>query len=154
MRVLSEEKRQQVLALGRLRWPLRRIEEATGVRRETASKYLKAAGIVVRRPRGRVLDPQPVGEPPPKAASQALTDLPPKAASQTPADPWPPRPTDNPRLSAYEEHRELVEARLKLGRSATMIWQEPSSSTGTAAPTRACSASSSCAASPAAKRIP
>src|SRR5438445_6014017 len=48
--VLSDEKRQQVLALGRLKWPLRRIEEATGVRRETASAYLKAAGIAVRPP--------------------------------------------------------------------------------------------------------
>jgi hypothetical protein len=38
--VLSEEKRQQVLGLGRLGWPLRRIEEATGIRRETASRYL------------------------------------------------------------------------------------------------------------------
>ena len=34
--VLSEEKRQQVIALGRLGWPLRRIEQETGVRRETA----------------------------------------------------------------------------------------------------------------------
>jgi len=47
---LSEEKRQQVLALGRLGWPLRRIEQETGVRRETASAYLKAAGIGVRPP--------------------------------------------------------------------------------------------------------
>src|SRR2546430_16945471 len=30
------------------RSPLRRIEEATGVRRETASGYLKAAGIAIR----------------------------------------------------------------------------------------------------------
>ena len=45
---LSEEKKQQVIALGKLGWPLRRIEQATGVRRETASAYLKAAGIVVR----------------------------------------------------------------------------------------------------------
>ena len=43
--VLSDTKRQQVLALGRLGWPLRRIEETTGARRETASAYLKAAGI-------------------------------------------------------------------------------------------------------------
>ena len=43
--VLTEEKRQQVLALGRLGWSLRRIEGATGVRRETASSYLKAAGL-------------------------------------------------------------------------------------------------------------
>ena len=35
--VLSEAKRQQVIALGRLGWPLRRIEQETGVRRETAS---------------------------------------------------------------------------------------------------------------------
>jgi hypothetical protein len=48
--VLNDEKRQQVVALGRLGWPLRRIEEETGVRRETASAYLKAAGIEVRRP--------------------------------------------------------------------------------------------------------
>src|SRR5262250_1569258 len=46
--VLSEEKRQQVLSLGRLGWPLRRIEQETGVRRETASAYLKADGIAVR----------------------------------------------------------------------------------------------------------
>jgi hypothetical protein len=35
--VLNEDKKQQVLALGRLGWSLRRIEQATGVRRETAS---------------------------------------------------------------------------------------------------------------------
>ena len=46
--VLSEEKRQQVIALGRLGWSLRRIEQETGVRRETGSAYLKAAGIAVR----------------------------------------------------------------------------------------------------------
>ena len=30
--VLSDEKKQQILALGRLGWSLRKIEEATGVR--------------------------------------------------------------------------------------------------------------------------
>src|ERR1700732_2237169 len=48
--VLSEAKKQQVIALGRLGWPLRRIEQQTGVRRETAGAYLKAAGIGVRPP--------------------------------------------------------------------------------------------------------
>jgi hypothetical protein len=48
--VLSEEKRQQVIALGRLGWSLRRIEAEAGVRRETASAYLKEAGIKVRSP--------------------------------------------------------------------------------------------------------
>src|SRR5216684_3558141 len=48
--VLSEAKKQQVIALGRLGWPLRRIEQEIGVRRETAGAYLKAAGIGVRPP--------------------------------------------------------------------------------------------------------
>jgi hypothetical protein len=38
--VLKEEKKQQVLALGRLGWSLRRIQQATGIRRETAGAYL------------------------------------------------------------------------------------------------------------------
>ena len=46
--VLNEAKK--VIALGRLGWPLRRIEQETGVRRETAGAYLKAAGIAVRLP--------------------------------------------------------------------------------------------------------
>ena len=50
--VLSEEKKQQVIALGRLGWSLRRIEQATEVRREKASGYLKAAGIALRLPGG------------------------------------------------------------------------------------------------------
>ena len=37
--VLSEAKRQQVIALGRLGWSLRRIEQETGVRRETAGGW-------------------------------------------------------------------------------------------------------------------
>src|SRR6202049_5238273 len=48
--VLSEAKKQQVIALGRLGWPLRRIEQEAGVRREPAGVYLKAAGIGVRPP--------------------------------------------------------------------------------------------------------
>ena len=50
--VLNEEKKQQVLALGRLGWSLRRIQQATRIRRETAGAYLKAAGIAVRPPSG------------------------------------------------------------------------------------------------------
>ncbi len=42
--------RTRLIALGRLVWPLRRIEQETGVRRETAGAYLKAAGIGVRPP--------------------------------------------------------------------------------------------------------
>ena len=74
--VLAEEKRQQVLALGRLGWSLRRIEAATGVRRETASTYLKAAGVAVRS-RGR-----PPTRPAKSAiSSEASTDPSPAAAA-------------------------------------------------------------------------
>ena len=48
--VLSEQKKKQVIALGQLGWTLRRIQEETGVRRETAAAHLKAAGITVRSP--------------------------------------------------------------------------------------------------------
>jgi hypothetical protein len=49
--VLSEDKRQQVIALGRLGWSLRRIEAAVHIRRETIGGYLRTAGIPVRPPR-------------------------------------------------------------------------------------------------------
>jgi transposase len=57
--VLNEEKKQQILALGRLGWSLRRIQQATRVRRETISGYLKAAGITVWRPGGWSRQGQP-----------------------------------------------------------------------------------------------
>ncbi len=66
--VLNEEKKQQVLALGRLGWPLRQIQKATRIRRETASQYLKAAGIAVRPPRGW-------GRRAAKPANQVITDF-------------------------------------------------------------------------------
>jgi hypothetical protein len=56
--VLSEDKQKQVVALGQLGWPLRRIEKETGIRRETAAGYLKAAGIAVRPPTVRATYPE------------------------------------------------------------------------------------------------
>ena len=50
--VLDYEKQQQILALGRLGWTVSRIADATDVRRETATRYLRAAGLSVRA-RGR-----------------------------------------------------------------------------------------------------
>jgi hypothetical protein len=64
--VLTEEKKNQVIALGRLGWSLRRIERETGVRRETAAGYLEAPGIAVRYPGswGRQPDSKPAnGDP-------------------------------------------------------------------------------------------
>jgi transposase len=78
--VLSDDKKQQVLALGRLGWSLRRIEQATGVRRETASLYLKTAGIAVRpaggwgrRPKPAM--PQPSDPQGSKPANEVTTDF-------------------------------------------------------------------------------
>jgi len=123
--VLSDDKKQQVLALGRLGWPLRRIQAATGVRRETAGAYLRAAGIPVRAERTRRL---------PKPASQVSTDFgvgsgeAAKPASQVSTDPeaagsWP-RPERAPSASACEPYRETVELALSRGRNAMAIWQD------------------------------
>ena len=108
--VLSEEKKQQVIALGKLGRPLRRIEQATGVRRETAGAYLKAAGIGVRAPGdwGR--------RAPAKPANEVTTDFGPSISL----------PTGNQDrvTSACEPYRELLEQGLGRGRNAMAIWQD------------------------------
>src|SRR6516162_4217960 len=48
--VLKDEKKQQIIALGRLGWSLRKIQEATRVRRETISAYLRGAGVEIWPP--------------------------------------------------------------------------------------------------------
>jgi hypothetical protein len=120
--VLSEEKKQQVIALGKLGWPLRRIEQATGVRRETAGAYLKAAGIGVRAPGawGR--------RAPAKPANEVTTDsADSKPANELTTDFSPPisPPTGNRRVaSACEPFREWIEQGLRRGRNAMAIWQD------------------------------
>src|SRR5438874_8475665 len=128
--VLSAEKREQVIALGRLGWSLRRIEEATGVRRETAGAYLKTAGVVVRPP-GRW------GQPP-KPAIEVSTDSSAGPASNPAnrtgvstdsataplAAPTLPRPGRSPAASACEPYRELIAAALARRRNAMAIWQD------------------------------
>ncbi len=116
--VLSKQRKQEIQALGRLGWSLRKIEEATGVRRETASNYLKAAGIPVRRQRGRVLS---------KAASGVSTDSS-KAASEVSTDfrelERGSAPSFSPSASACEPHREFIEKGVRLGRHTMAIWQD------------------------------
>ena len=107
--VLSEHTRQQGLALGRLGWSLRRIEEATGVRRETAGGYLKTAGVPVRGRGGRPRD----WPPKPATTPEVFTD--PVVA---------PRPGRAPRTSACEPYRELIVQALGRGRNAMAIWQD------------------------------
>ena len=121
--VLIEEKRQQVLALGRLGWSLRRIEGATGVRRETASSYLKAAGLTVRG-RGR-RSSRPAK---PAISSEVSTDSSraPSAGTGT-GDAAPAsgdRPSRAPQASACEPYRELIAEAVGRGRNAMAIWQD------------------------------
>src|SRR5579864_8870193 len=125
--VLSDEKKQQVLALGRLGWSLRRIERATGVRRETASVYLKAAQIPVRPPGAW-------GQPlPSKPAKEVITDSErlerntSESSTSTPDGLKPAEPVPSPvpdrcsRASACEPYRELIELGLDRGRNAKAI---------------------------------
>jgi transposase len=123
--VLSDDKYQQVLALGRLGWSLRKIEGATGVRRETASTYLKAVGVAVRKPRQVGLPSKPA------TASGVSTDSVPAATSKpasggevstdsAPAD----TPTRSPTASACEPYRDEIEQALRLGRNAVAIYQD------------------------------
>jgi hypothetical protein len=48
--VLKDEKKQQIIALGRLGWSLRKIQRTTRVRRETISAYLRGAGVEIWPP--------------------------------------------------------------------------------------------------------
>ena len=80
------------------------------MRRETASRYLKAAGIAVRRP-GRWGRSEP-----PKAAIEVSTD------SRPPTGPG--VAGRSPQASACEPYRELIEEALGRGRTAKAIWQD------------------------------
>jgi transposase len=143
--VLNEEKKQQVLALGRLGWSLRRIQQATKIRRETASVYLKAAGIAVRAPSGW-------GRREPKPANEVITDFgPAKPAIAVIPDSLDPNINPNPENlsdkgkakatskpanevitdsamvpspSACEPYREAIDMGLSRGRNARAIWQD------------------------------
>ena len=138
--VLSREKREQVIALGRLGWSLRRIEEATGVRRETAGDYLRSAGIVVRSPGS--WGPKSLSKPATlvitgsdsskpamevttgfdepannsKAATSVITGFLPSGADLA---------QDGQRTaSSSEPYRELIELELSRGRNAMGIFQD------------------------------
>jgi hypothetical protein len=152
--VLSEGKKQQVIALGQLGWPLRRIEQETGVRRETVGAYLKAAGIGVHPPGawGRRPPAKPANEngvtTGSDAANPANTVNPnpenlstkgkAKARIAKPAnenavttgfgvdlsDSEHESPQPVPSTSLCEPFRDAVELGLSQGRNAMAIWQD------------------------------
>lgn len=145
--VLSEQNKQQVIALGRLGWSLRRIQRETGIRRETISAYLKEAGVALRLPRGRLVPAKPASEvtPDPAASKPAsrTDEVTPDPAAAKPADggeevtpdsrtesgatavaALPTKATHQTSASACEPHRETIELELSKGRNAKAIWQD------------------------------
>jgi hypothetical protein len=133
--VLNEEKKQQAIALGRLGWPLRQIEKAIGVRRETISAYLKAAGIAMRPPRGQYIPAKPaspeegvITDPaeakPASQGDEVITDSGGESSTSTnEAKPDPP-PGRGPSSSACIPYQDVIELGLSRGRNAMAIWQE------------------------------
>ena len=115
--VLDETTQQQVIALGRLGWSLRRIEAATGVRRETISGCLKGAGVAVRRRGGR-----PTQWPPPNPATTTAVST--DSATTDAVVATPVRPGRAPTASACEPYRELIVEAVRRGRNAMAIWQD------------------------------
>src|SRR5208337_4417540 len=108
--VLSKEKREQVIALGRLGWPLRRIEQATGVRRETAGDYLRRAGVTIRLPGS--WGEKSLAKP----ATSVTTGFSPVMAVA--------EPTRKSATGACTPYREMIELELSRGRNAMGIWQD------------------------------
>ena len=126
--VLSKERREQVIALGRLGWSLRRIEQATGVRRETAGDYLRIAGVALRAPGGwghHSAAKPAIGVTADSGGSKAANDSKPaigvttgflegEAASG---------PAAKPSVSACEPYRELIGLEIERGRNAMGVFQ-------------------------------
>ena len=132
--VLDQHRQQQIVALGRLGWSLRRIEETTGVRRETVSESLKAAGIPVRGRGGRprVWPPKPATTP--EVSTDSGGSKPAFSGEVSTDSDWPkpatraevstdlatvPRPGRAPSASACEPYRELIERALERGRNSS-----------------------------------
>jgi transposase len=120
--VLKPEKQEQVRALGRLGWSLRRIQTETGVHRDSVRRYLFAAGIRIRVERGRRLASEES-----KPASHVTAD---SGAVSKPASQVFPDPGATPEVltsaarSSCEAHRDFVAGALDHGRNAKSIWQE------------------------------
>jgi hypothetical protein len=121
--VLDDAKQQQIRAHGRVGWTLSRIQETTGVRRETISGYLKAAGIAVRS-RGRPSESKPK----PAISAKVSTDsggAKPATRTVVSTDSTPvPHPGRAPSASACEPYRELIAEALGRKRNVMATWQD------------------------------
>ena len=132
---MNEEKKQQVIALGRLGWSLRRIQKDTGIRRETAGAYLKAAGIAFRPPGGwgrhpsakpanEVITDSAAANPPPESTSDPVSAKPANEVTTDFGAELAPPPGRSPSASACAPYQDAVELGLSRGRNAMAIWQD------------------------------
>ncbi len=103
----------QVIAHGQFCWSLRRMEAETGIRRETISGYLRAAGVAVRRRGG-----SPGQWPPPNPATTNGVSTDPPVGSIDP------RPERAPSASVCAPFREEILEALRKGRNAMATWQD------------------------------
>ena len=114
--VVSKTQQDQILALGRLNWTLRKIEESTGSRRETIGKYLRAAGVAVRPPGhwGRT--------------AKAAIEVSPTSTAKAAIEVSPAR--NRSQASLCEAYRAEIAASVDKGVCAKVIWEELDGFTG------------------------
>lgn len=127
---MSQEKRKQKVALGRLGWPLRRLEAATSMRRETGDDYLPQAGIAMSPPgswaASLLSEAAALVTAGPLSAEVASRSRPANSVTTglaaTMAVPGSERRVS---ASACKMYREGIEADLRGSRNAMATWQEP-----------------------------
>ena len=126
--VLRPEKQEQVRALGRLGWSLRRIERETDVDRESVRRYLEEAGIPIREPRRRRLPSVPGSKPASQVTAGPGADSKPASQVFPGSDAGAVSARDecltSAAKSACEPHRDFIAAALDVGRNGKAIWQD------------------------------
>lgn len=124
--VLKDEKKQQIITLGRLGWSLRKIQEATRVRRETISAYLRGAGLEIwppgrwrRESKAKPAIEVITGSDAAKPAIAVITDFGVGLSGKEPEN-----SKGMGSASACEPYREIIELGLSRDRNAMAIWQD------------------------------
>src|SRR5207244_4381928 len=124
--VLKDEKKQQIITLGRLGWSLRKIQEATRVRRETISAYLRGAGVEIwppgrwrRESKAKPAIAVITGSDAAKPAIAVITDFGVGLSGKEPEN-----SKGMGSASACEPYREIIELGLSRDRNAMAIWQD------------------------------
>lgn len=116
------QKRDDVLALVRAQLSFREIEERLGIRRETISKYARAAGLW---PPAKPATLEGVATGSPHSIDPIPSDESPAGGTRPPPSPPAPIPAPSPppSCSACEVHSEFIAEQVRLGRNAKAIYQ-------------------------------